>query len=95
MGLVAGQARVLLLTDQKSTLEFQMQRICQKEMNLSAQAQNFMNDDNIQKQVFELNKQLELQQKQIEAQHKMIETELESAKKVVDKNIESSFKYFA
>lgn len=41
-----------------------------------------------------IDKQLELEQKQIETQHKAAETEVESVKKVIDKNIESSFKAF-
>ena len=39
-------------------------------------------------------KQLELKLKGIETEHKAIETELEAVKKVVDKNIESSYKTF-
>ncbi len=40
-------------------------------------------------------KQLDLELKQIETQHKALETEYDSVKKVIDKNIEVSFKIFA
>lgn len=39
-------------------------------------------------------KQLELQLKQLDTEHGALETELESIKKVVDKNVETSFKTF-
>ena len=38
---------------------------------------------------------LDLELKQIETQHKAIETEYDSVKKVIDKNIEVSYKIFA
>lgn len=40
-------------------------------------------------------KMLDLELKQIETQHKAIETEYDSVKKVIDKNIETSYKIFA
>ncbi len=40
-------------------------------------------------------KQLDLELKQIETQHKALETEYDSVKKVMDKNIDVSFKIFA
>ena len=40
-------------------------------------------------------KQLELELKQLDTAHKAIETELEAVKKVIEKNIEKSFKTFA
>jgi len=39
-----------------------------------------------------LDKELELREKSLETQHKEVETELDVVKKVIDKNIESSFK---
>ena len=39
-------------------------------------------------------KKLELRLKQIESEHKAIQTEMEAVKKVIDKNIEESFKSF-
>lgn len=40
-------------------------------------------------------KRLELQQNQIETQHKAVETEVESVQKIIQSNIESSFKMFS
>lgn len=40
-------------------------------------------------------KRMELEMKNIETQHKAVETEFESVKKIVDKNIEMSFKAFS
>ena len=40
-------------------------------------------------------KMLEMEEKNIETQHKAIETELENIKKVVQKNIEETFKIFS
>ncbi|MCQ2957727.1 MAG: hypothetical protein MJ180_02370 [Candidatus Gastranaerophilales bacterium] len=40
-------------------------------------------------------KQLEIEEKNIETQHKAIETELENIKKVIQKNIEDTFKIFS
>lgn len=95
MGLVAGQARLLLLTSRRLDLEFDMQRITQQRTNMAQQAQALMNDEQATAQVQAMDKNLELKQKEIETQHKAVETEYESAKKIVDKNIEGSFKYFA
>jgi len=39
-----------------------------------------------------LDKELELREKSLDTQHKEVETELDAVKKVIDKNIESSFK---
>jgi hypothetical protein len=41
-----------------------------------------------------LDKELELREKDLETQHKEVETEYDSVKKVIDKNIETSFKTF-
>lgn len=95
MGLVAGQARLLMLTARRLDLEFDMQKITQQRTNMAMQAQAFMNDEQATAQVQAMDKNLELKQKEIETQHKAVETEYESAKKIVDKNIEGSFKYFA
>ena len=39
-------------------------------------------------------KALEMEMKNIETQHNAVQTEYDSVKKVIDKNIETSFKYF-
>jgi len=41
-----------------------------------------------------LDKELELREKDLDTQHKEIETEYDVVKKVIDKNIETSFKTF-
>lgn len=40
-------------------------------------------------------KMLEMRLKQLDTEHKTLETEMDSVKKVIDKNVESSFKTFA
>lgn len=50
---------------------------------------------NVKKEQFHnADKKLELKLKQLESEHKAIETEMESVKKVVDKNVETTFKTF-
>lgn len=44
--------------------------------------------------VQQLDKELELREKDLDTQHKEVETELDAVKKVIDKNIESTFKTF-
>lgn len=39
-------------------------------------------------------KRLELELKQVDTQHKAVQTEIDAVKKVIDKNVESSFKTF-
>lgn len=119
MGLVAGQARVLMLTSRKLDLEFAVQNLCQQITNMSSASSMFAgqqadlatkmmanpNDPNIKGQqmiVDAKTQQLQAWEKvianhktQLDNQHKMIETEMESAKKIVDKAIDSGFKYFA
>jgi hypothetical protein len=41
-----------------------------------------------------MDKELELRAKDLDTQHKCVETEVDAVKKVIDKNIESSFKTF-
>ena len=41
-----------------------------------------------------LDKELELRTKDLDSQHKMVETEYDAVKKVIDKNIETTFKTF-
>jgi len=39
-----------------------------------------------------LDKELELRDRELQTQHKIVETELDAVRKVIDKNIETSFK---
>lgn len=95
MGLVASQARLLMLTAYKSDLEFKMQQISQRRMQLAAAATNIIYNEAAQAQVQSLDKQLEMQMKIYETQHKAVSTEHDSVVKIIDKNIEKSFKYVA
>ncbi|OGH99395.1 MAG: hypothetical protein A2287_04595 [Candidatus Melainabacteria bacterium RIFOXYA12_FULL_32_12] len=95
MGLVASQARLLMLTAYKSDLEFKMEQISQKRLLLAATAINVMYNQDAQAVLQNLDKQLELQMKIYETQHKAVSTEFDSVSKIIDKNIEKSFKYVA
>lgn len=108
MGLAASQARLLVLTARKSELELTDQQINQSRMQLSNVVNELFNvssnlDPNspasiqLQLRINALqgvDKGLELQQKRIETQHDAIQTELDAVKKIITKNIESTFKTF-
>jgi predicted nucleic acid-binding Zn-ribbon protein len=110
MGLSASQARFLLLTARKSDLEMQGQAINQYRMALAnAVGQLFsqqanMNDPEsneakaMQKKVEALqqvDKRLELQLRRVDTQQQAVQTEIQAVQKVIDKNIDMSFKTFA
>ena len=46
-------------------------------------------------EIHEADKKLELQLKQLDTEQEAIQTEYEAVKKVIDKNIENTFKSFA
>ncbi|OGI17542.1 MAG: hypothetical protein A2255_07270 [Candidatus Melainabacteria bacterium RIFOXYA2_FULL_32_9] len=105
MGLVASQARILMLTSRKSDLEFAMQQISQRRMMLAqatmSLAQTQMaagpeaQEDPRSAMLQQVDKMLEMQSLQFQTLHKTVSTELESVQKIIDKNIERSFKYVA
>lgn len=119
MGLVASQARLLMLTARASDLEFEMQSISQQIMlvsgsmgNLAMQSANVtmnaMNSNNSQQaaamtkqleskryQLEQWEKVLDMKMKNADTQHSAVVTEMDSVKKIIDKNIERTFKYFA
>lgn len=110
MGLAASQARFLLLTARKSDLEMQGQAINQYRMALAnavgalmsqqAQLTDPDSDDakRMQKQVESLqqvDKRLELQLRRVDTQQQAVQTEIQAVQKVIDKNIDMSFKTFA
>ncbi len=110
MGLAASQARFLLLTARKSDLEMQGQAINQYRMALANAVgalfseQANMNDPEsddakrMQKQVEALqqvDKRLELQLRRVDTQQQAVQTEIQAVQKVIDKNIDMSFKTFA
>ena len=136
MGLVASQARLLLLFGRKSDIEYRCQVISNKRMRLSfetgeiartyvdalsntvatgtgtwptppnapdALGQNtrlYTEDDALATARYEgqtailqaEDKRLELELKNLETQHKAVSTEIDAVNKVIDKNIEKSFK---
>jgi hypothetical protein len=109
MGIAATHARLLMITARKMDLELQLQIIAQSRQQLSNVvlamqniASNLEPDDPIMQEwvakqaaIQALDKSLELQSQRIQAQHKMLDTEMESVKKIQDKNIEQGMKYVA
>ena len=88
--MAASQARLLMLTARKSDLELQLQYITQ----VRIQIQNALRTANAQQRqaLVEADKKLELQMKRIDVQHKAVQTEIETVQKILQKNIETSFK---
>lgn len=110
MGLAASQSRFLLLTARKSDLELQGQTINQQRMMLANIMGSFLNQmsamdpsntsqaNAIQNQVNALqqrDKILELLLRRVDTQQQAVQTEIQAVQKVIDKNIDMSFKTFA
>ena len=109
MGLAASQARFLTLTARKSDLEFTGQQINQSRMQLANVTNDLFNvsttlepdsDEAIQIQlrinaIQSLDQALELQLRRVDTQQEAVQTEIDSVRKVIDKNIELTFKTFA
>jgi len=109
MGLAASQARFLTLTAYKSNLELLGQQINQSRLQLAnitnqlfTIASNLDPDSNqaimIQLRINSLqtlDKALELQLRRVDTQQEAVQTEIASVQKVIDKNIESTYKTFA
>ena len=108
MGLAASQARFLSLTARKSDLEFNGQKINQERMRLSYQTSTLFSDiisltDPAEYELKELqiedyhrqDRILEMELKNIDTQQKEVQTEIDAVKKVIDKNVEMTFKTFA
>mgnify|MGYP003303925779 CR=1 FL=1 len=110
MGLATAAARVQLLISQKNDLENKILLVAQSESTLSQfnsdllQAGNDFTDPNSpvlkelnarQQRIHVLEKRLEMQKSQYQARLKAVETELESAKQMAQKQIESTFRYAA
>jgi Na+-transporting NADH:ubiquinone oxidoreductase subunit NqrC len=108
MGLAASQARLLALTARKSDLELRGQFINQARMqlaNLTGQlfsaSSNLDPDSKESKQLQarierlqEVDKMLELQLRRVDTQQQAVQTEISAVQKVIDKNIDMSFKTF-
>jgi DNA repair ATPase RecN len=108
VGLAASQARFLALTARKSDLELTGQQINQSRLQLANVTNQLFNvtanlDPNsaeaVQLQLRisalqGLDKSLELQLRRVDSQQQAVQTEIESVQKVIDKNIDMSFKTF-
>lgn len=109
MGLAASQSRYLVLTARKNDLELTGQQINQSRLELANVTNDLFNtsttldpdsEDAIKIQLRinalqSLDKSLELQLRRVDTQQQAVSTELEAVKKVIDKNIELTFKTFA
>lgn len=109
MGLAASQSRYLNLTARKSDLELTGQQINQSRLQLANVTNDLFNvsttldpdsDEAIQIQLRinslqSLDQALELQLRRVDTQQEAVQTEIESVKKVIDKNIDLTFKTFA
>lgn len=109
MGLAASQSRYLALTARKSDLELTGQQINQGRMQLANLTNDLFNtattldpdsDEAVKIQLRinslqRLDQTLELQLRRVDTQQNAIATELDAVKKVIDKNIDLTFKVFA
>ena len=109
MGLAASQSRYLTLTARLNDLELTGQQINQSRLELANITNDLFNtattldpDSNeaikIQLRINamqSLDKGLELQLRRVDTQQQAVQTEMEAVKKVIDKNIELTFKTFA
>ena len=107
MGLAASQARLLMLTARLSDLRLQEQFISQARMGLANIVGTLfslsanLEPESPQMQALKariaaiqaIDKSLELQMKRIETQANATQQEIESVQKIVNKAIESGFKY--
>lgn len=105
MGFAASSARLYMLIARKSDLEFQLQMINQARMRLSNTIDKlFMTGDwdpnnpvvkkfeALQASIQQQDKRLEIMANRINTQHEAVQTEIESVRKVISGNIQSSFK---
>lgn len=107
MGLLVSTMRLQYLLLMKGSLEYKIQLITQSKMGLMQSTSELMSVGNDydpdspivkalqqrQAKLKMLEQQLDVQMQQYQNQLKSVETEIESARGVIDKNIESSFKY--
>ncbi len=107
MGILVATIRLQYLIQQKSNLEYKIQLITQAKMGLMQSTNELMavgNDYDPDSPIVKtlqqrqakmkiLEAQLDAQMQQYQNQLKAVETEMESARGIIDKNIEHSFKY--
>lgn len=108
MGFSASQARYMLLTARKSDLELAGQFINQSRMSLAnITGALFTISSNLEPESPEaqqlqariaaiqaIDKSLELQLRRVDTQREAVMTEIDAVRKVIGKNIESTFKTF-
>ena len=104
MGLGASQGRLMMLTARKSDLELQLQFINQARMqianvmialfppNADTDPGRVQAQQSVMASVQAQDKMLEMHANRINTQHEAVQTEIEAVRKVISKNIESSFK---
>lgn len=109
MGLAASQTRFLTLTAYKSDLELTGQQINQSRLQLANITNQLFtvvsnldpdSDEAIMIQLRinalqQLDKALELQLRRVDSQQEAVQTEIAAVQKVIDKNIDLTFKTFA
>jgi len=108
MGLAASQARFLALTARKSDLELVGQQLNQSRMQVANTTNQLLtisanlDPESTEAQQFQLrvaamqslDKSLEQQLRRVDTQQQAVQTEIDAVQKVIDKNIEMSFKTF-
>ena len=107
MGLIVSQIRLMYLQQARLDLEYKIQLITQTKMGLSQSVSDLMQVGNDydpespttkmlqqrQAKLKVLEQKLDQQMAQYQTRLKMIDTEYESARAMLDKNIQSSFSY--
>ena len=108
MGLINSSIRVAMLASQKFDLEYKIMLVTQAQMNMQQSVTDLMQvgsdysdpDSPVVKQLKQreqrlqqLEKKLEMQKAQYQARLDMVMTELESAKKMRDQAIKTTFSY--
>ncbi len=107
MGILVATLRLQYLIQSKSNLEYKIQLITQSKLGLMQSTNELMavgNDydpdspivktlQQRQAKLKVLEAQLDAQMQQYQNQLKAVETEIESARGIIEKNIEHSFKY--
>lgn len=108
MGFAASQTRFMMLTSRRSDLELQGQFINQARMQLAnVTGALFTISSNLEPESPEaqqlqarvaaiqaIDKSLELQLRRVDTQRDAVQTEIDAVRKVIGKNIESTFKTF-
>lgn len=106
MGFAASQARLLMLTARRSDLERDLQFInqartqlanmvsllIQRGMNLDPESADANRLQQATAAIQQEDKRFELEANRINTQHEAVSTEVEAVRKVISKNIASSFK---